>query len=456
MPAQFYLSATRKSSGKTTLSIGLSAALAKLDKTVQCFKKGPDYIDPIWLTKASGQATYNLDFNTQSNAEINNTYARQSQASNVVLIEGNKGLFDGVASDGSNSNAALAKLLDIPVVLVIDCQGMSRGIAPLLLGYAGFDQDINYAGVILNKTGGRRHEQKLRQAVSDYTDLEVFGCMARNEQLTIEERHLGLIPANERHGAAEIISMIASQVSDSVDLDALLRATQKPLPKPDPDTNQAAKFSGLSLAIARDSAFGFYYADDLDYLRSVGVDIHFFDTLTDVQLPEVDGLFLGGGFPETHAAELAINTALKQNIKTAIENGLPTYAECGGLMYLCETLATTVGKYEMVGVIDADIEMHKRPQGRGYCVYEPTSGHPWSGFEQHQQDIFAHEFHYAQMTNFHEQKFAYQVNRGYGINGSSDGVIRHNLLANFVHLRHSQACPWLDHFLNFVKEHKLS
>ena len=456
MQSQFYLSATRKSSGKTTLSIGLSAALTALGKSVQCFKKGPDYIDPIWLSKASGQATYNLDFNTQTDNEMQNTYAQHCQGQDVALIEGNKGLFDGVATDGSNSNAALAKLLDIPVLLVVDCQGMSRGIAPLLQGYLGFDDGINYAGVILNKTGGSRHEQKLQQAIKEYTDLTVFGCLGRRSFLTIEERHLGLIPANETGNANDIIQSTCELVTQHIDLSTLLHKTQKPVTEWQLKPSLKKRYDGLRIAIAKDSAFGFYYADDLQYMQNAGVEIKYFNSQSDSQLPEADGLFIGGGFPETHSRTLSANKSLRQNIKTTIENGLPTYAECGGLMYLCQDITTNNETHEMVGAIAANIIMHRKPQGRGYCEYTPLANHPWSDFATHNSKLKAHEFHYAQMHNFNADKFAYQVNRGYGINGTDDGLIAHNLLANFVHLRHTESCPWIDYFLNFVQEHKQS
>lgn len=216
------ISAAHKSSGKTTVSIGLCAALARLGRVVQAFKKGPDYIDPLWLGRASGRACYNLDFHTMGREEIVSLFARHMADADIGLIEGNKGLYDGLDLDGSNSNAALAALLGTPVVLVLDTRGMTRGVAPLILGYQAFDPNIRIAGVILNNVGGPRHESKLRRVIEHYTDVRVVGAVPRNEKVEIVERHLGLMPSNEAEAARQRIDAIADHVGGSVELDRLL------------------------------------------------------------------------------------------------------------------------------------------------------------------------------------------------------------------------------------------
>src|SRR5512143_439244 len=220
------ISAAHKSSGKTMVSIGLCAALAARGHVVQPFKKGPDYIDPMWLSQAAGHACFNLDLYLMENDDVVATFAQHS--AEVNLVEGNKGLYDGLALDGSNSNAALAKLLDLPVVLVIDARGMTRGIAPLILGYQAFDRDINIAGVILNNLGGGRHESKLRQVIEHYTDVPVIGAVHHDERLQIVERHLGLMPSNESAEAEDYIRTIGGVIAERVDLDSLLQVVDKP------------------------------------------------------------------------------------------------------------------------------------------------------------------------------------------------------------------------------------
>ena len=254
---RFLISAAHKSSGKTTVSIGLAAALRARGLVVQPFKKGPDYIDPLWLGLAAGRACRNLDFFLSADDEIRAQFARFGHDADVCLVEGNKGLYDGLALDGANSNAALARLLNLPVVLVLDARGMTRGIAPLILGYQAFDRQIRIAGVILNRLGGSRHESKLRAVIEHYTDVPVLGAIHENEHLALIERHLGLMPVNEAPAAGPRIADIAGRIAAQVDLDALLKVSRDDTPLPPPAPRQAAAGAPLRLAIARDEAFGF-------------------------------------------------------------------------------------------------------------------------------------------------------------------------------------------------------
>lgn len=248
------VSAAHKSSGKTTISIGLCAALRARGIDVQPFKKGPDYIDPMWLASASGHDCHNLDFYTMHREEIQDNFARFAHSADFSLIEGNKGLYDGLDLDGSNSNAALAKLLDAPVVLVLDARGMTRGVAPLILGYQAFDEDIRIGGVILNRLGGSRHEAKLRRVIEHYTDVPVIGAVHQHEDMAIVERHLGLMPSNEAKAAQQHIDNIARHVNESVDLDKLLEIGNQAseVTKPASVTTQAE--TDVRIAVARDAA----------------------------------------------------------------------------------------------------------------------------------------------------------------------------------------------------------
>ncbi len=455
-PRRFLVSATHKSSGKTTITIGLAAALTRRGLAVQPFKKGPDFIDPMWLTAATGRRCRNLDPYLSDDEEIRATFRRHAAGADVALVEGNKGLYDGVAIDGSNSNAALAKLLALPVVLVIDARGMTRGVAPLVLGYQAFDRDLVIAGVILNQVGGARHEAKLRMVLEHYTDAPVLGALHHDPRLAIVERHLGLVPSNEAADASRLVTDIGAAIERQVDIDRLLRlaADAAPLRAPaDPSVYEPPrKDSDIRIGVAQDRAFGFYYPDDLDALRAAGATLVRFDTLSDAQLPNVDALFIGGGFPELHARELEANAALRTRIRNLIEAGLPVYAECGGLIYLARTLTTAGQSYRMVGAIPGDIVMQERPVGRGYVHLEETDAFPWPETPDAQRSIRAHEFHHAAIQNLApDVRFAYEVRRGYGIDGEHDGIVVGNVLASFSHLRSTRGHDWASRFVEFIR-----
>lgn len=453
-----YLSAAHKSSGKTTITLGLAAALRGRGLRVQPFKKGPDYIDPMWLSRAAGRACYNLDFNTQDRSEIRDLFASRSLGADIALIEGNKGLHDGTARDGSNSNAALAKLLSAPVVLVLDTRGMTRGVAPLVLGFQSFDPAVRLGGVILNRVGGSRHESKLRDAIGDHTGLPVLGAVPSSSDLEISERHLGLIPSNEHRLADEVIRRIAARVGDALDLDGLMRvaATAGPLPAALPSPAVAPEGPHVRIGIARDAAFGFYYPDDLEALEGAGADLVPIDALRDHRLPDIDGLFIGGGFPETHMAELEANAALRAEVAAAVEAGMPVYAECGGLMYLARGIRWGERRHRMVGTLPLEVVMDSRPQGRGYVELEETGQSPWPAAADGTESTFrAHEFHYSRLEGVPEGlRFAYRVRRGVGIDGAHDGIVHRNLLASYAHLRDVRGNHWASRFVAFVRAHR--
>jgi cobyrinic acid a,c-diamide synthase len=448
---RFLISAAHKSSGKTTVSIGLAAALRARGHVVQPFKKGPDYIDPLWLGSAAGRTCRNLDFYLSPDEELRGQFARYGCDADVCLVEGNMGLYDGLDLQGSNSNAALAKLLDLPVILVLEARGMTRGIAPLILGYQAFDKDIRIAGVILNKLGGKRHESKLRAIIEHYTDVPVIGAIQTDPRLQLVERHLGLMPANETQAAQRCIGEIAAAVAEQVDLDRLLAVshTDEALPHPAPQI--VASGPAVRIAIAQDAAFGFYYADDLDGLRAAGAELVPFDAMRDARLPACDGLFIGGGFPESFLEPLAANASLRADIFAAIENDLPTYAECGGLMYLARSIEWNGKTAPMVGAIAGDVVMHKKPVGRGYVTLKPTATHPWRGPEP-AGDMRAHEFHYSSIENLpSDTRYAYEMTRGHGVDGKHDGIVYKNLLASYSHLRATAGCEWPAKFVRFVR-----
>ncbi len=467
--ARFLVSAAHKSSGKTTVSIGLCAALTTRGLKVQAFKKGPDYIDPMWLAQASGRPCFNLDPYLMTAGQISASFARFSALADISLVEGNKGLYDGLALDGSNSNAALAQLLDLPVVLVLDARGMTRGIAPLILGYQAFDARIRIAGVILNQLGGSRHEAKLRAVIEHYTNVTVLGAIAHDPQLALVERHLGLMPNQECDDAEKHVQTIGQRIAEQVDLDKIIELAKSAAPLPEqsgstPVTADAVPsgavaaapaVSGkpLRLGIMRDKAFGFYYPDDLLALQAAGAELVTVNALQDSALPAVDGLFIGGGFPEVFMPELQANAALRSSIRVAIEAGLPVYAECGGLMYLARTLRWKDTQVDMVGALPVDVLMHERPVGRGYVTLQTTPDAPWlTADEAAGETLRGHEFHYSSLENVQPGlKFAYKVLRGHGVDGQRDGVVHRNVLASYAHLRTGAGSDWAKEFVNFVR-----
>ena len=540
------ISAAHKSSGKTMVTVGLCAALAARGQVVQAFKKGPDYIDPMWLRQASGRDCYNLDPFLMTHRQISGLFARHAAPADISIVEGNKGLYDGLALDGSNSNAALAQMLGLPVLLVIDARGMTRGIAPLLLGYQAFDRSIRIAGVILNQLGGARHESKLRAVIEHYTDLPVLGAIAHDPRLAVVERHLGLMPSRELDDAAQRVRAIGALVAAQVDLSRVLEVAasaahtpamdppaagdkhvsvraepisvraepisvraapisvraepisvhaapdSKPaelgmptawpvmgLARPEPvDRSKGRRVEGplragrsasagvmqrkapvhppIRIGVARDKAFGFYYPDDLEALQRCGAALVPFDTLNDPELPAVDGLFIGGGFPEMFMDELQANTRLRARIAAAVEAGLPVYAECGGLMYLARSLSWQGRTCRMVGAIQADALMHERPVGRGYVELEPTTRVLWTDAAPGTtRTLRGHEFHYSSLENLDPKtRFAYKVLRGHGVDGHHDGIVVHNLLASYSHLRCVDGAGWAQGFAAFVRSCK--
>jgi len=469
---RFLISAAHKSSGKTTVSIGLAAALSsgkygQRQRSVQPFKKGPDYIDPLWLSVAAGRPCYNLDFFLSPDSELQTQFARHGHDAEVCLVEGNKGLYDGLDLEGSNSNAALARLLDLPVILVLDARGMTRGIAPLILGYQAFDRNIRIAGVILNRLGGSRHESKLRAVIEHYTDVPVIGAVQEDAELALVERHLGLMPANETAEAERHVAAIGERIAAQVNLEHLLAVskTNVALSPPVSPPHWRSGEKPVRIAIARDAAFGFYYADDLDALLAAGAQTVFFDTLHDAKLPPCDGLLIGGGFPECFLDELEANSRLRADIRGAIEAGLPTYAECGGLMYLARSIDWKGRKAAMVGAIPGDIRMHDKPVGRGYVILEPNANHPWRGSGKTSDSgyapgpatgpaaLHAHEFHYSSLDELPaDTRYAYDIRRGHGIDGRHDGILQHRLLASYTHLRASSGCDWPAKFVRHVRD----
>jgi cobyrinic acid a,c-diamide synthase len=381
--------------------------------------------------------------------KIRESLQSASEGADVAIIEGNMGLYDGMEVDGKGSTADIARLLKAPVILVIDTSNMTRSIAPLILGFQNFEPDIAIAGVILNKVSGPRHEAKLRAAIDRYCNIKVVGAIPRLPEIGIIQRHLGLKPAKEDLKATSLIGSIGDIVGRYVDLEQVIEIAKTSPSLPYLETGRSEiPPSSVRIGIAQDQAFTFYYPENIEALHRAGADLVPFSPLRDGDLPQVDGLYIGGGFPEVFMDELEANRVLSEKIREAIELGMPVYAECGGLMYLSRSISWNGVRREMVGGIPCDIVMHEKPKGHGYIKLQTTDSSDWFGAGI---EVRGHEFHYSEVVNLGKVEFAYDLLRGKGVDGKHDGIIYKNTLASYAHL-HSLGTPkWAERFVSFVK-----
>lgn len=447
-PPGFYISAVGRSSGKTLVSLGLTRAANRRTLAIQTFKKGPDYIDPLWLGRASARPCYNLDFWTQTREEILEMYLSCSADADLCVTEGTMGLHDGLSLDGSDSNAAAAKLLSQPVLLVIDCRGMHRTVAAQVQGLTQFDPQVSFAGVILNRVRSGRHETRIRQVLEHYTPHPVLGAIAETPAVGIKEQELGLVPVTEHQRADQLLDDMADLLEQSCDLDNLLTnygpeavSRRKRLRRDTCGRSAGVPGTRLRIGIAKDAAFHFYYQDDLQELERQGAELVPVSPLHDAFPEGLDGLLLGGGFPERHAPELAANRRFREGLRTAAGEGLIIRAECGGLMYLNRTLEVDGQRHPMAGVIPGSVTMRASPVGRGYVRLVSADGQQWPG----------HEFHHSTVMFEQDPQFVYQVQRGHGINGRHDGIRVGGCLATYTHFRHTRRTPWVSEFLDEVR-----
>lgn len=454
-PPRLLIAAPRKSSGKTLVAIGLTAALTSRGLTVQTFKKGPDFIDPMWLTVAGHRTCHNLDVFIMGPERVLANFHRYSAAADLCLIEGNMGMFDGQDPEGSDSSAALAEWLQAPVLLVVDCQGLGRSIAPLVNGHLHFPGGQTIAGVILNNVASYRHEIKLRQAITQYTNTPVIGVLPRTDAIRIDERHLGLIPVAERPDLPEQIAAMGDFIGRHLDLDRILAlaANAVDLPAGSPVSLPLAPPSRptIRVAYAYDQAFHFYYPENLEALRQQGVELVPFNLLDDPDLPPgTAGLYLGGGFPEMFLGQLAANQPMLSRIRAEARQGLPIYAECGGLMVLARHIRWHETDYPMLGLLPCNVAMQSRPQGYGYMELSGTGTQSWPATDAR---LRGHEFHYSKVIDLEPTaQFLYHVHRGTGIDSHRDGLLVGNTLASYVHLHADGAKGWAEFLGNFWRK----
>lgn len=427
------IAGTNSGTGKTTIATGLMGLLTRDGLKVQPFKSGPDYIDPSYHTVITGVPSRNLDTWMLGRESVVELYQRAVQGKDIAIVEGVMGLYDGryaTADDGST--AELAKLLESPVILVVDSRSGARSVAAIAKGYHDFDPDLNLAGVILNGIGSTGHFQICRDAVEHYTGIPVVGYLPRREDLVLPERHLGLIPMAEDPVQQEFLDRLISQCRETINIQKILdlAATAGSPKTPRRLFPETPVEPVIRLGVARDRAFSFYYQDSLDLLEAWGAEIIPFSPINDPSLPEnLSGLYFGGGFPELYAAELSSNTSLKEEITKVFENGMPIFAECGGYMYLGETTSDFDGnEYPMVSLlpIKAQIQSHRLSLG-----YRTVTAIDDNMLMKKGYSVRGHEFHWSSLTGSAGNANAFRIEEK---DNTIEGYHINNLLASYIHI----------------------
>ena len=427
-------------SGKSVVSVGLTAAFARQGRVVVPFKKGPDYIDAGWLQLAAGRRCYNLDPFLMSDEALHRSLQRHARGADVVVLEGNRGLYDGVTADGGYSTADLAISLGLPVLLVVNCTKTTRTVAAMILGCLKFDERLDVRGVILNQIATERQRLLITEAVERYTGVPVLGSIPRLKRDIFPMRHLGMIPHQEYGDSEDALAFLVETVTAGLDLgriDALMQPLGPALAadrqedlRPAPD---------VRIGILQDAAFQFYYSENLEALERAGAELVYLNALRDSGLPELDGLYIGGGFPETSARELAANGSFRESVRAAADRGLPIYAECGGLIYLGDSIVLDGREYPLAGVFPVRFGMSKKPQAHGYSIFVSEGSNP---FYPPGVEVRGHEFRYSTVLDWsgEEQDLVLRIKRGKGFVNGRDGLCRNNVLALYTHV-HADGTP---------------
>ena len=492
-------------SGKTTLTSGLLKLWRDTGRAVVPFKKGPDYIDAGWLSAASGSPCYNLDTFIIPEERIMASFLGRSEAAGAAVIEGNRGLFDGMDARGTYSTASLAKFLSCPLLLVVDCNKTTTTIGVIVKGIKEFDRELDLKGVVLNYTANERQERVIRQAVEEFSGVPVLGALrvVREKEKLLPERHMGLV-ASPEYGALEADAAagdMAAYIAAHVDERRIWEAAQSAPDIEYRELEAAAEIASfVKVGVIRDSAFQFYYPENIEALKRAGAEIVWISAVTDAVLPDIDALYIGGGFPETNAIRLSENAAFRHELKARIEAGLPVYAECGGLMFLGRKIISDDAEYPMVGIFPIDFKMEQRPAAHGYTEVEVDGENP---FFERGATFRGHEFHYSRpvpadvdvpvevkpggagtaassgadtsssgadaasggadaassgsaTASGAALRFAFRMKRGRGIADGMDGAVYKNVLAAYTHLHALGAGQWAQGLVNAAAGYKIS
>lgn len=434
-------------SGKTITSLSLLTALSQKGLGISTFKKGPDYIDSAWLSVMAKSECRNLDTYLTEPVDVYRTFTREASKSDIAIIEGNRGLFDGKDVSGTHSTAGLAKLLQAPIVLVVDVTKSTRTIAAIIKGCIEFDPDIEIAGVILNRIAGSRHENIVTQSIEKYCKIPVLGAIPKLEKNSsiIPGRHLGLVTPAELVRDKNFEDKLREISETYLDIDRLIEIAYNAKPLDVDKTEVINNKKEVKIGYFKDSVFTFYYPENLEALSASGAELTAISSIEDKSLPDIDALYIGGGFPETHAELLANNKSMMQSVKKAAENGMPIYAECGGLIYLSKSLEYNNDIYSMAGVFPIDLKMNPKPVGHGYTLVEIDAPNPY--FEIGTK-IKGHEFHYSGLSDSQLEfdtgklRSCMKMNTGFGIEGKRDGLVLKNTLACYTHIHAAGVKYW--------------
>lgn len=429
-------------SGKSVIAVALTACLRKQGCQVVPFKKGPDYIDAGWLSQAAERPCYNLDPYLMDGDILKTSFYRHAVHATHAVIEGNRGLYDGVDADGGYSTAELAVQLDVPVLLVVNCTKVTRTVAAMVLGCRELDKRVRIAGVILNQIATARQEKVIREAVEKYTEIPVLGVVPRQKNDIFPMRHLGVTPHQESSGVAEVVDQLASLAEAHFDIPEITAHMQL-LDIPDQDgTAQEKSEDPLNIGIIRDRAFQFYYEENLDALRAGGANLVMIDAMAARSLPaDLDALYIGGGFPETSARELAANGDFLASVRQAADQGLPIYAECGGLIFLGRSIVLEDKEYPLTGVFPVTFGISRKPQAHGYSIFRAVRDTP---FYPQGSRLKGHEFRYSTILQWDgcDADLSVEMERGTGFMNGRDGLVRNNVFALYTHILASASPEW--------------
>jgi cobyrinic acid a,c-diamide synthase len=437
-PPRIIIAALKGGSGKTILSVGLTSAWKRIGRRVAPFKKGPDFIDAGWLAFAAGQPCYNLDPFLMNPQQIVTSMLRNSAGADVSVIEGNRGLFDGLDLDGCCSTGELGKIIKSPVILIVDVTMATRTVAALVMGCQKFDPELRIRGVILNRVAALRQETLTKNAVERYCGLPVVGAVPKLKQNIFPERHMGLVPHLESEYAEKAVAWARDAAEKHLDLKTLWTLAHEAPPLDGLREGKIEEGASLSpetpprIGVIRDKSFWFYYPENLDHLKRLGARLVEINSLADREIPDINALYIGGGFPETQAQALADNVLFRTALKQRIEQGLPVYAECGGLMVLGRNLVVDGKEFPMVGALPLSLILEKKPQGHGYTILEVGDTNPYYLVGE---VLKGHEFHYSKavLHPSDDTRTVFKVLRGEGIDGRKDGLCRKNVLATYTH-----------------------
>lgn len=419
--------------GKTIVSLALARAFVKKGLDVRCFKKGPDYIDAGWLAFASKKPARNLDLFLMGDEVCRRSFVTYGTMEGINIIEGNKGLLDGVDAKGSFSTKTLAQTLEAPIILVASAHKVTATLGAIVKGVVDCSSNCSFGGVILNRVAGERHKKVISESIKQRTGLDVIGAIPRIEKgAFMPERHLGLLPVDENASVNEVLSFL-DEVATYIDMERAVEIGRSSPPLGYLPLPTEKKQKVCRIGVLKDSAFSFYYPENLEALEAQGAELVFFSPLSDTTLDGIDALYIGGGFPETHLEALSQNASFRNALKNLASLGLPIYAECGGLMFLSRSIDYKGKRHEMCNVLPVDIEMLEKPVGHGYATAVVDNENP---FYPLGATIKGHEFHYSRPIAYEQEKIrtSLQMQKGAGAIGKRDGIVVNSVFATYIHV----------------------